>query len=152
MDAQMNSSLLTAQLSKRDGRALEESLSAFAHRFPVSGRIVHALAQEFGGVIPLAEIFEKNGMGEEAKAWLGDPKPAALRPEEVRNLFDSEVLDVVAQHLSIPRESVEIQAALGIPKFFASLGYNEEDFDTGFPLAKKKPGKGAKRGSHPTPP
>lgn len=151
MDAQTNSTTLTAALSKRDNRVLEQSLAAFAHRFPVSGRIVHALAQEFGGVIGLAEAIEKNGMWEEAQAWISDSKPAALRPEDVRNLFKANILDAVAQHLAIPRESVEIQAALGIPKFFNSLAREEDEFDIGFAVSKKKSGKGGKRVS-PTPP
>lgn len=151
MDAQMKTDTLTSNLSKRDNRVLEQSLSAFAHRFPVSGRIVHALAQEFGGVLGLAECIEKNGMWEEARAWIGEAKPAALRPEDVRNLFDTQTLDAVAQHLAIPRESVEIQAALGIPKFFSSLGREDEDMDIGFSVSKKKSGKSGRRAS-PTPP
>lgn len=113
----------------KDPRALEEKLSAFAHRFPVSGRIVHSLAGQYGGVEALVDKLETGGFGEESEMWMRTGKPKSMAPEAVRRIF-SEKLDSVALMLGIPRESVEIQAALGIPKFFSSLA-NDEDDDIG---------------------
>ena len=113
----------------KDPRALEEKLSAFAHRFPVSGRIVHSLAGQYGGVEALVEKLESGGFGEESEKWMSTGKPKSMAPEAVRRVF-SDKLDSVALMLGIPRESVEIQAALGIPKFFSSLA-NDEDDDMG---------------------
>ncbi len=109
-----------------DPRALEEKLSAFAHRFPVSGRIVHSLAGQFGGVEALIDTLRSGGFAEESEVWMRTGKPKAMSPDAVRSLF-GERLDSVALMLGIPRESVEIQAALGIPKFFSSIGQEDEN-------------------------
>lgn len=106
-------------------RILEDSLSAFAHRFPVSGRIVHAVSTELGGVIALSEKLEKNGLWADVEGWIATGKPTTLSKESVNALFDAEEILNTARHLNVPRESVEIQLALGIPKFFASLADEE---------------------------
>jgi uncharacterized protein YidB (DUF937 family) len=138
MDGRMNcAQSLTANLAKKNQEGLERNLAAFAFRFPVSGRIVHALAQECGGVIGLADYIEKHGMKESAGAWIMNEKTDALHPETVRRIFDDEILDSVARHLAIPRESVEIQAALSIPKFFGTLGHDEDD-DLDFGYSNKR--------------
>ncbi len=110
----------------KDPRALEEKLSAFAHRFPVSGRIVHSLAGQYGGVEALVEKLESGGFGEESEMWMRTGKPKSMAPEAIRRIF-SDKLESVAMMLGIPRESVEIQAALGIPKFFSSLANDDDD-------------------------
>jgi len=129
----MASELYTSTIGSRNPRTLEENLSAFAHRFPVSGRIVHAIAQQTGGVVGLAEKLERNGMWEDSRLWLASGKPNAMPPETIREIFEEATIDHVARSLGIPRESVEIQAALGIPKFFTSLA-NEEDENLGLGL------------------
>jgi uncharacterized protein YidB (DUF937 family) len=145
----MASELFNSTIGNRNPRTLEENLSAFAHRFPVSGRIVHAIAQETGGVVGLAERLERNGLWEESQLWLSSGKPNAMPPETIREIFEESTIDHVARSLGIPRESVEIQAALGIPKFFTSLA-NEEDENLGLGLglaggsAKRKKKKIAK--------
>lgn len=136
----MASTLFNSTVGSRSPRTLEENLSAFAHRFPVSGRIVHAIAQETGGVLGLAERLEKNGLWDEAQLWMSTGKPVALPPATIRDLFDDVTIDKVARSLGIPRESVEIQAALGIPKFFTTLAHeSEEDLGMGYGPAKRKP-------------
>jgi uncharacterized protein YidB (DUF937 family) len=138
MDGRMNSAnTLTSNLAKKNSQVLERNLVAFAYRFPVSGRIVHALAQECGGVIGLADYIEKHGMKESAGAWIKNEKTDSLHPENIRKIFDEEILDSVARHLAIPRESVEIQAALSIPRFFGTLGHDEDD-DLDFGYSHKR--------------
>jgi uncharacterized protein YidB (DUF937 family) len=142
----MASELFTSTIGNRNPRVLEENLSAFAHRFPVSGRIVHAIAQETGGVLGLAERLDQNGLWENAQLWMATGKPNAMPPETIRAIFEEQTIDSVARTLGIPRESVEIQAALGIPKFFTSLVVDDdEDFlAPGSPSTKKKKKSSAK--------
>jgi uncharacterized protein YidB (DUF937 family) len=141
----MASELFNSTIGNRNPRTLEENLSAFAHRFPVSGRIVHAIAQETGGVLGLAERLEKNGMWEDAQLWMVTGKPNAMPTESIREIFEESTIDSVARSLGIPRESVEIQAALGIPKFFTSLAHEEEeDLGLGYGPPKKKKKSSAK--------
>lgn len=136
----MASTLFNSTVGNRNPRTLEERLSAFAHRFPVSGRIVHAIAQETGGVFGLAERLEKNGLWDEAQMWMSSGKPKALPPEKLREIFDEKTIDDVARALGIPRESVEIQAALGIPKFFTTLAHeSDEDLGLGYAPTNRKP-------------
>jgi uncharacterized protein YidB (DUF937 family) len=133
----MASELVHSSIENRNPRLLEQNLSAFAHRYPVSGRIVHAIAQESGGVSALADRLEECGMGESTQIWMETGKPSVLEPELIGKMFGEETLDSIARTLGIPRESVEIQAALGIPKFFTTLGMDDdEDFEFG--KAKKK--------------
>jgi uncharacterized protein YidB (DUF937 family) len=150
MNGRMSSTAsLTDNLSKKNGQVLEENLASFAHRFPVAGRIVHALAQEFGGVMGLADYIEKHGMRDEAGQWITAAKTKMLTPEDIRNIFDSEILDSVSKHLAIPRESVEIQAALGLPKFFATLGHDEKDeLDFGYSPSGEKSDPEAEKSRH----
>ena len=141
----MASELFSATIGNRSPKTLEENLSAFAHRFPVSGRIVHAIAQETGGVIGLAERLDKNGLWENAQAWMATGKTTTLPPESIREIFDDQMIDSVARALGIPRESVEIQAALGIPNFFTTLAHeDDEDLGLGYGPAKKKKKPSAK--------
>ena len=142
----MASELFNSTIGNQNPRVLEENLSAFAHRFPVSGRIVHAIAQETGGVYALAERLEKNGLWESAQQWMVTGKPSVIAPDTIKEIFDSSTIDSVARALGIPPESVEIQAALGIPKFFTTLG-NDEDEDFSAGVAKKKK-KSASRAKH----
>lgn len=143
----MASELFNSTIGSRNPRILEENLSAFVHRFPVSGRIVHAIAQQTGGVVGLAEKLERNGMWENSRLWLASGKPSAMPPETIRKIFEESTIDNVAGALGIPRESVEIQAALGIPKFFTSL-VHEDDENLGLGLvggsAKRKRSKVSK--------
>ena len=141
----MASSIFESTIGSRSPKVLEENLSAFAHRFPVSGRIVHAMAQESGGVRGLAERLDQNGLLDDADHWLATGKPTALPPEAIREIFEEETIEAVSRSLGIPRESVEIQAALGIPKFFATLAHEEEeDLGLGYGSAKKKKKSSAK--------
>jgi uncharacterized protein YidB (DUF937 family) len=133
----MATDLFNSTIGNRSAGTLEENLSAFVHRFPVSGRIVHAIARETGGVIGLAERLDQNGLWENAELWMTTGKPSVMPPESIREIFNDETIDSVARSLGIPRESVEIQAALGIPKFFTTLAH-EEDLGLGFNVAKKK--------------
>lgn len=123
----MTQSIYQSTIESRSPRILEENLSAFAYRFPVSGRIVHALAQETGGVVGLAARLEQFGFWDEVQAWMVTGKPKAIHPEEIREIFPDHVLRSVALELDIPLESVEIQASLGIPKFFTTLARDEDD-------------------------
>lgn len=137
--------LFSSTIGNRSPRTLEENLSAFAHRFPVSGRIVHAIAQQSGGVIGIAERLERNGLWESAQNWMVTGKPSAMPPEQIREIFEEDTIETVARSLGIPRESVEIQAALGIPKFFTSLGLEDDDeIGLGFGAPKKKKKSSAK--------
>lgn len=122
-----------------NARAMEESLSSFAHRFPVSGRIVHAISDEFGGVQGLAEHLERNGHWSAVQLWMMTGKPVAMEPITVRELFSEDMLDGIGRRISIPVESVEIQAALGIPKFFSMLSRNHDDgLDLGYSNSTKR--------------
>jgi uncharacterized protein YidB (DUF937 family) len=134
----MASELFSTTIGNRNPRILEENLSAFAHRFPVSGRIVHAIAQETGGVVGLAERLEKNGLWDDAQQWMVTGKPGVMPPETIAQIFEHETIEAVARSLGIPRESVEIQAALGIPKFFTSLALDDEDDELGFGYGSSK--------------
>ncbi|MBC7385399.1 MAG: hypothetical protein H7301_04435 [Cryobacterium sp.] len=111
--------------SSLNPRELEDFLSAFAKRFPLSGHVVHAIAQEFGGVLGLADRLEECGLWSDAQSWMTTNKPSAITPENARFLLNDQILDSVARHLSIPIESVEVQASLGIPKFFSTLAGDE---------------------------
>ncbi len=140
----MASELFNSTIGNRSPRTLEENLSAFAHRFPVSGRIVHAIAQETGGVLGLAERLERNGLWDDTQHRVTG-KPNAMPAETIREIFETQTIDAVARSLGIPRESVEIQAALGIPKFFTSLAQSDdEDLGLGYGAAKKKKKSSAK--------
>ena len=114
-------SVFRSTVGNRSPRSLERDLSRFSHRFPVSGRIVNAIARETGGVLGLAERLDRNGVGDASGLRHPSGRPNALPPEKIREVFDPGTIDSVARSLGIPRESVEIQAALGIPKFFTSL-------------------------------
>jgi hypothetical protein len=129
----MASELFTSTIGNRNPRVLEENLSAFAHRFPVSGRIVHAIAQETGGVLGLAERLDQNGLWENAQLWMATGKPNAMPPETIRAIFEEQTIDSVAR-------------TLGIPKFFTSLVVDDdEDFlAPGSPSTKKKKKSSAK--------
>lgn len=108
-------------------KVLEENLSAFAHRFPVSGRVVHAVAGEVGGVLGLADRLEKQGLWPEVEQWMVTSKPTSLSSQAIGAVFGSSLIERMARHLDIPKESVEIQLALGVPKFFATLSADEDD-------------------------
>ncbi len=123
----MAASQLSAAIGIDNTRTFEESLSGFARRFPVSGRVVHALAQEKGGVLGLAEILERAGLWDQALQWMRTGKPKTLDIADLKRAFSTEVLERVGRSLGIPIESVEIQAALGIPKFFATLAQAGDD-------------------------
>lgn len=145
----MASTLFDSTIGSRSPKILEENLSAFAHRFPVSGRIVHAIAQHTGGVIGLAERLDQNGLWDDAEQWMASGKPSAMKPETIRALFDDQTIDAVARSLGIPRESVEIQAALGIPKFFTTLSHAEdEDLGLGYGAQVSKKKKSSAKASY----
>jgi uncharacterized protein YidB (DUF937 family) len=114
--------------AKIDRGLLESKLLDFETRFPVSGRIVQALTDEFGGVTGLATHLERHGHGPDARLWMTTQKPVAMEQSEIRGMFDGDLLDRVARKLEIPLESVEVQAALGIPKFFSTVSLNRDDF------------------------
>ncbi len=112
---------------------LEENLASFAQRFPVSGRIVRAIAQEVGGVLHLAGRLDQYGMWNEVQQWMDSGQPSPITEESIQGLFSEETINRVANNLGIAPESVEIQAALGIPKFFTSLAQAEdEDLGLGY--------------------
>lgn len=111
----------TEDSNSKNRCTLDESLASFSHRFPVSGRIVHAIAHEYGGVKGLVQHFERNGHWSEVQLWMMTGKPVAMAPITVRELFSEDMLDGIGRKISIPLESVEVQAALGIPKFFSML-------------------------------
>jgi uncharacterized protein YidB (DUF937 family) len=122
----------------RECGTLETSLESFTRRFPVSGRIIEALAEEEGGLLALADAIEANGHIEHARIWIAEGNPHPLRPENVRNIFEPEKLDRIAEKLAIPRESVEVQAALSLPKFFATLAHeNNDGLDFGYSMSPK---------------
>lgn len=126
-------------INNKTEKTLEADLSAFAHRFPVSGRIVHAISREVGGVLGLAALLEKQGLWKEVETWMSTGKPTTLSTESIYSLFSPALIDKTAGYLDIPVESVEIQLALGIPKFFTTLGHSEEDdLGMGYGTAKKK--------------
>jgi len=126
-------------INNKSEKTLEADLSAFAHRFPVSGRIVHAISREVGGVLGLADRLEKRGHWKEVEAWMTTGKPTTLSTESLHSLFSPALIDKTAGYLDIPVESVEIQLALGIPKFFSTLGNSDDDeLGMGYGAAKKK--------------
>lgn len=127
------------QVNGKTERELEDSLSAFAHRFPVSGHIVHAVSQEQGGVLNLVGLLERKGLWNNVEQWIVTGKPTAMTRESVRTLFSDELLQKMATSFGMPQESVEAQLALGIPKFFTGLGNEtEEDFTINYGLSTKK--------------
>ena len=133
----------------KNEQALEDNLSAFAHRFPVSGRVVHTVAGELGGVLALSERLIKQGLWQDVEGWMATGKPTALTSDSVTKMFGADVITNSAKHLDIPRESVEVQLAIGIPKFFASLGDEDEDKKR---KNKKSRNSGEYREPRPTPP
>lgn len=114
-------------IANKTAKVLDENLSAFAHRFPVSGRVVHAVAVEVGGVIALAERLEEQGLWPQVEQWMVTSKPTTLGAEAIHSMLGAPLIERTAGYLGIPRESVEIQLALGIPKFFATLAADEDD-------------------------
>lgn len=112
---------------RKTEKVLEENLSAFAHRFPISGRIVHAISGEVGGVLALAALLEKQGLWPEVEGWMTSGKTTTLSTDSIHSMFGLPLIERTAGHLDIPVESVEIQLALGVPKFFATLAGDEDD-------------------------
>ena len=129
-------------IAKKSEMVLENDLSAFAHRFPVSGRIVHAVSSEVGGVLALADLLEAHGIWPQVEGWMATGKPTTISAETIYAVFGAPLIDRTARHLDIPVESVEIQLALGIPKFFAALAVDEDDeLGLGFGASKKAKNK-----------
>lgn len=139
MESASNNPVVGNTINNKTEKTLENDLSAFAHRFPVSGRIVHAISREVGGVLGLANLLEKQGLWKEVEAWMSTGKPTTLSTESLHSLFTPALIDKTAGYLDIPVESVEIQLALGIPKFFSTLGHSDDaDLGMGYGSPKKK--------------
>lgn len=112
---------------------LEENLASFAQRFPVSGRVVLALSSEVGGILHLAGRLDRCGMWNDVQHWIESGEPCPINDRSIHDLFSDSTINEVARKLQVPPETVEIQAALGIPKFFTSLAQAEdEDLGLGF--------------------
>jgi hypothetical protein len=72
-------------------------------------------------------------MWNDVQQWMESGQPCPITDEAIHALFSEDTIVRVAEELGIPSETVEIQAATGIPKFFTSLAQAEdEDLGLGY--------------------
>lgn len=108
----------------------EEVISAFARKYPIAGRTIHALISDFGGVQSLIGELESRGMGEQMNAWMQPTrKTKAIPLDQVKKVFSSGRIETLATSLGMTPDAVETQIAQYLPKLFAQLGASDDVMD-----------------------
>jgi hypothetical protein len=109
-----------------DRQTKEEALEAFEYRYPVAGETVHALIDTYGGVDEFIHTLEQKGFDRELHGWVTARKPACMPMEQIRSLIPHEKFEAVSKKTGTNVESVELQCAQYLPRFFRTMA---EDID-----------------------
>jgi len=113
-----------------ESRFEEEVISAFARKYPIAGRTIHALISDFGGVQSLIGELESRGFDEQMASWLQPAKKAKAIPiDQVKKLFSVGRIETLATSLGMTPDAVETQIAQYLPKLFSQLGMDDDVLD-----------------------
>ena len=111
-----------------ENRFEEEVISAFARKYPIAGRTIHALISDYGGVQSLISELESRGFDEAMNSWLKPAKKTKPIPiDQVKKLFSAGRIETLATSLGMTPDAVETQVAQYLPKLFSQLGANNDD-------------------------
>lgn len=112
-----------------EARYEEEVISAFARKYPIAGRTIHALVHDYGGVQSLISDLEARGFDEQMTGWMRAKKAKAIPIDEVKKLFSTGRIETLATSLGFTPDAVETQVAQYLPKLFHQLGAGSELLD-----------------------
>lgn len=75
--------------------------------------IVMSAIQQKGGVGPLLELFNRNGLGSKPESWVSDGPNEELEPTQVEQVLGSSAVNSIAQKLGVdPQKASSIIASV----------------------------------------